>query len=173
MNDEIKEILVISNSPARDIQEFSRYCKSYIDKCESHKIYMKDGYILRFHSSHNLVGVRKYYLYHEIFETYLKNHITNLQQKIERLEKSNNNRIDEIVYFRDKLSEYEKENESLKEDRKYLLEYNNEDYKSRCEKANKELINSKEYQIAIAMELNDRQSVLIKLDNILNGRSDE
>lgn len=85
MKDEIKEILVISNSPARDIQEFIRYCKSYIDKCESHKVYLKDGYILRFHSSHNLDGVRKYYLYHEIFETYLKNYITNLNQKLNKL----------------------------------------------------------------------------------------
>ena len=45
-----------------------------------------------------------------------------------------------------------------------------EDYKSRVEKANKELINSKEYQIAIAMELNAKQSILIKLDNTLNGK---
>ena len=87
MNNEIKEISVISNNITRDIQEFSRYCKSYIDKCESRKIYMKDGYILRFHSSHNLVGVRKYYLYHEIFETYLKNCITNLQEENEKLKK--------------------------------------------------------------------------------------
>ncbi len=81
--------------------------------------------------------------------TFLKDYITNLQQENQDLSKM-----------------CELYGKSL---------YNAEltDYKSRCEKANKKLINSKEYQMAIAMELNAKQSILIKLDNILNGRSDE
>lgn len=144
MKDEIKEILVISNSPARDIQEFNKYCKSYIDKCESHKVYLKDGCILRFHSSHNLDGVRKYYLYHEIFESYLKNCITNLQT-IEQQYSAVLSENAELQQENERLKEnYEKEQYLVdKYTRQLTDEYKNtnyqckqkEDYKSRCEKA--------------------------------------
>lgn len=79
---------------------------------------------------------------------------------------------DEIKEFNEELYVEMLENGELYD---YItnLQQEKEDYKSRCEKANKELINSKEYQMAIAMELNAKQSILIKLDNILNGRSDE
>lgn len=94
MKDEIKGIFVISNSPVRDMQEFIKYCKSYVDKCKYEKceIYLKDGHILRFRSGYNVVGIVKYYSYSEVFQAYLKKYIIDSQEVINGL----NNTIDEL-----------------------------------------------------------------------------
>ena len=76
-------------------------------------------------------------------------YITNLQQRIEYLERSNNRREDTIMGLRDEIVEYE-------------------DYKSRCEKV-QEIINTEKKLMGYAIY----DSCLLLIEEALNGRSDE
>ena len=80
----------------------------------------------------------------------LRDYITNLQQRIEYLERSNNRREDTIMGLRDEIVEYE-------------------DYKSRIEKADwwlKEMLKQ--------AKSNETKAIISgTLELLLNGRSDE
>lgn len=79
-----KEIYVITNAPINDLFEFKKYCSEYIDKCfSSNKVLLKDGTTLIFHRNDNMTGIHSYYLYHEIFESFLKRANNDLKDQLD------------------------------------------------------------------------------------------
>ena len=77
-----EKIIVVSNAPRSDISEFVSVFNSYVEYYKINEIGLKTGEILKFHSSHNLDGIHNYYSYKEIFESYLKRLIKDLQQQL-------------------------------------------------------------------------------------------
>ena len=98
------EITVISNSPANDIHEFVRTCGIFVESYRPNEIILKSGNILKFRPNPKLPGIRNYYYYKEVFESYLKQYIRHLEnqnveqdKEIERLNNTINECADEIL----------------------------------------------------------------------------
>lgn len=75
------EIIVKSNSPANDIHEFVRTCGIFVESYRPNEIILKSGNILKFCSDPKLPGIRNYYYYKEVFESYLKQYIRHLENQ--------------------------------------------------------------------------------------------
>lgn len=88
-----RKIIVISNSPMKDIREFVQYLGNYVFKYTTTEIILKDNITLKFHHTTNMDGIRRYYLYHEVFEEFLKSSIKDSQLEKEKLIKYLESRI--------------------------------------------------------------------------------
>lgn len=108
------EITVISNSPANDIHEFVRTCGIFVESYRPNEIILKSGNILKFCSDPKLPGIRNYYYYKEVFESYLKQYIRHLEnQNVEQDKEIHqlNNIINEYENMKKELLDYIYHNE--------------------------------------------------------------
>ena len=82
MND---EIIVISDNIQRDLREFKNQFNEYISKMKTYGIIeLKNGNILKFYSNGNLVGLRNFKYYSEIYEHFLKYQNKDLQHRMNK-----------------------------------------------------------------------------------------
>lgn len=82
MND---EIIVVSDNIKRDLREFKNQFNEYISKMKTYGIIeLKNGNILKFYSNGNLVGLRNFKYYGEIYEDFLKYQNKDLQHRIKK-----------------------------------------------------------------------------------------
>ena len=157
MNDEIKEILdKLKNRKEETLIAGLRECQL---KNIEHVFITKEEYIDK-----------------------VLDYITNLQQELKYQEEAEIEYNEKHTKLMEDFKKIKEENESLKEGRKYLLGYKNEDYKSRIEKAVEIYDDTITYLTTINAEYMDSntkrtiQDVVNKLEkelNILLGRSDE
>ena len=92
-----EEIIVISDNIQRDLREFKNQFNEYVSKIKTYGIIeLKNGNILRFYSNKNLVGIRRYRYYEEIYNDYLGYQNKQLQQERDKY-KSNAEKLEKII----------------------------------------------------------------------------